>query len=95
MIDLDKAAQATRAYFRSGHVVLTAEGNTVCKHKSGHEAQAACDRLNLAAVLEAIIDPSVVASAVYEANVARNMDPSGIFIVVVNTLIDKTKGAGR
>jgi hypothetical protein len=57
-MSIDEAARATRSYFRSGKAVLTSDGITVIKCTTGDEAQAACDRMNLVAVLEAIMEPS-------------------------------------
>lgn len=55
-MNLTEAARATRKYFvtDSGEIALTVD----VIRRDRAEAQSACDRLNLAAVLEAIREPS-------------------------------------
>lgn len=67
-MSIDEAARATRRYMAhdeftwgESSVVLddaTDNGKLVEKFTSDEQAQAACDRLNLIAVLEAIMEPS-------------------------------------
>lgn len=56
MTDLTEAARATRRYFitRSGTIAIAVD----VVQKELTDTQAACDRLNLLAVLEALREPS-------------------------------------
>lgn len=87
---IDEAARATRAYFRSGKAVLTSDGTTVTKRITGDEAQAACDRLNLIAVLEAIMEPIAFMRSAGDT-AFENGYVEEVFTAMIDALITEVK----
>ncbi len=100
---MDKAAQATRRYSwhfeEAGKYTIYDDdvGETVLTFRTISETLRACDRLNLIAVLEAIMEPS---EDMVQAGVLSDDMQTGaervrhIFRAMVDRLIAETKGSG-
>lgn len=98
-MNIDKAARATRKYWSAPHWeyqdVYFADHagcdpeNVGALYGSCAEAQAACDRLNLLAVLEAIREPSEVMVA--EGEAAYVYHPKNIWSEMIYALIAEVK----
>lgn len=98
---IDEAARATRRYMAhdeftwgESSVVLddgTDNGKLVEKFTSDEQAQAACDRLNLIAVLEAIREPSITMCSGLVSNTNATADPRWYWRLMIDALIAEVK----